>query len=327
MVYSVVMPVYNKAPHLEKAVASVLAQAHLRELIVVDDGSTDGSGDILDRLAENNTRLCIIHQKNGGVSAARNEGIKRVTGEYLCFVDGDDTLDKDFFEKAFKETYRYKPDIAFFSYEKIYADKESQAVPSPIEGVVDTTEALSVLHAYQEKTGYFGCVTNKILKADIAKQCRFDPSIKLAEDLDFWVQVMQIAQKCCFSQVFSFSYYQEQSCSSCFAKVDYLSQLKLRLRYRNLLLKYAPHIDLVSLNSTISHYVYFAAADACTEGIKSGKRAVLDTFKCGLAPKELYIKKLPFFHKICLFFIKHGLITIGVAAIRTKQKLKGQTNA
>ncbi len=88
---SVIMPVYNSKEHLSSAIESVLAQTHKNfELILVDDGSTDGCADICDDYAERDHRVRVIHKSNGGISSARNEGIKAARGEYLAFCDNDD---------------------------------------------------------------------------------------------------------------------------------------------------------------------------------------------------------------------------------------------
>lgn len=85
------MPVYNHAQYVEEAVRSVIAQTRSDwELIAIDDGSTDGSGEILDRLAAGDGRVVVIHQANAGPSVARNAGIARARGEFLAFLDSDD---------------------------------------------------------------------------------------------------------------------------------------------------------------------------------------------------------------------------------------------
>ena len=93
---SVVIPVYNVAPYLQACVDSLLAQRYTDfEVVLVDDGSTDGSGAICDSLAEKDPRVIAIHQKNGGACAARNRGIDNARGEFLVFVDADDLLTED----------------------------------------------------------------------------------------------------------------------------------------------------------------------------------------------------------------------------------------
>lgn len=88
---SIVVPVYNVVHYLERCVLSVLRQTYKdMEVILVDDGSTDGSGELCDKLALTDTRIHVIHQKNQGLSGARNTGIRNATGEYIAFIDSDD---------------------------------------------------------------------------------------------------------------------------------------------------------------------------------------------------------------------------------------------
>lgn len=90
---SVIIPVYNAAPFLEEAIASVISQSVAdREIILVDDGSTDASPGICDRAAAADPRVCVIHKPNGGLSDARNAGLDTARGEWIAFLDADDAL-------------------------------------------------------------------------------------------------------------------------------------------------------------------------------------------------------------------------------------------
>lgn len=96
---SIIIPVYNVKEYLEKCLYSVCGQTYKNlEIIVVDDGSTDGSGEICDMFAETDSRIKVIHQVNKGQSCARNEGLTIARGEYIGFVDSDDWIDPDMYE-------------------------------------------------------------------------------------------------------------------------------------------------------------------------------------------------------------------------------------
>lgn len=92
---SIVIPVYNVEKYLTECVNSVLKMRSEFEMILVDDGSTDGSGILCDKLAEKDDRIRVIHQENGGLSAARNTGISNSKGEYILFLDSDDFVDAE----------------------------------------------------------------------------------------------------------------------------------------------------------------------------------------------------------------------------------------
>ena len=98
--YTIIVPVYNCLPFLSECVQSILQQSEPDfELLLVDDGSTDGSGALCDSLAQGDSRIRVFHKANGGAASARNYGIDRATGSYLLFVDGDDTIAPDCLSK------------------------------------------------------------------------------------------------------------------------------------------------------------------------------------------------------------------------------------
>lgn len=101
MLISVIVPLYNVEKYLQRCVESIMSQTYkMIEILLVDDGSSDRSGQICDDLALLDKRIRVFHKENGGVSSARNFGIEQASGEYICFVDSDDWLDTDYFEKA-----------------------------------------------------------------------------------------------------------------------------------------------------------------------------------------------------------------------------------
>lgn len=106
---SVIVPVYNVEDFLPKCLNSLLNQTYKDlEIILIDDGSTDNSGKICDEYAERDNRIKVIHQKNQGVSAARNVGLDLSTGDYITFVDSDDWCEKDYFRKVFEEAKKFE---------------------------------------------------------------------------------------------------------------------------------------------------------------------------------------------------------------------------
>ena len=107
---SVIIPVYNGGKYLKRCLDSLVKQSVSDwQAICVDDGSVDDTGKILDGFADKDKRFVVIHKKNAGVSAARNDGIKKATGEYIHFMDADDTIDADYYEQMLK--YVNKADI------------------------------------------------------------------------------------------------------------------------------------------------------------------------------------------------------------------------
>lgn len=122
---SVVVPVYNTAPYLDACIQSLLQQTLCDlQIICVDDGSTDGSGEMLDAYASRDSRVHVIHQENRGQSAARNAGIREAEGEYVYFLDSDDFLEADALERLRKEMAARRLDLLLFS-PVAFADTEA----------------------------------------------------------------------------------------------------------------------------------------------------------------------------------------------------------
>lgn len=121
MLFSIILPVYNVESYLQECVNSILKQTFVDyEIILVDDGSTDGSSELCDRLAEKHGCIRVIHKKNGGLSDARNYGTRAALGEYIVYIDSDDFLIKDNFLEKLAEKAENKSDLIFYKYQKYF---------------------------------------------------------------------------------------------------------------------------------------------------------------------------------------------------------------
>ena len=97
--FSILTPVYNVEKYVETSILSICAQSYPNiEILVVDDGSTDDSGKICDRLAQNDNRIKVFHKENGGQGSARNLALEHAEGEYVCFLDSDDIAKPDYIQ-------------------------------------------------------------------------------------------------------------------------------------------------------------------------------------------------------------------------------------
>lgn len=236
MTVSIVFPVYNKSEHLPTTLPSLLSQTYREfELIAVDDGSTDGSGDFLDRLAKTDSRVKVIHQPNAGVSAARNAALDRASGDYVVFADADDTVCPDWLEVLAKEAETSGADIVvsgFFSTDS--NGKALDTVLPPEEGNITGKEFLGNFYAHQSNHGLPGFGHGKIVRRDLIEKnnIRFTPGLKLAEDLDFFVRLYDKAETVRTVRYAGYNYLQgaENSTGGSSAyRVDYLSQVKIWL--------------------------------------------------------------------------------------------------
>lgn len=123
---SVIVPVYNVELYLKRCLDSIINQTLSDiEIICVNDGSTDNSVNILDEYAQKDDRIKIVSQVNAGLSAARNTGLKYVSGEYISFIDSDDWIDLDFYEKMYQSAVETNSDIAVCGIKRVYNGKES----------------------------------------------------------------------------------------------------------------------------------------------------------------------------------------------------------
>ena len=121
MKISVIVPVYNCEKYLPSCLDSILNQTYTSlQIILVDDGSPDKSGIICDQYAAKDSRIQVIHQKNQGVSAARNAGLACADGDAVGFVDSDDTIDADMYETLTSLMLAHKADVAVCGYKKVY---------------------------------------------------------------------------------------------------------------------------------------------------------------------------------------------------------------
>lgn len=236
MTPTIILPVYNKIKYLPTTLPSLLSQTYRDfELIAVDDGSTDGSGDFLDRLAKTDSRVKVIRQPNAGVSAARNAALDRASGDYVVFADADDTVCPDWLEVLAKEAETSGADIVvsgFFSTDS--NGKALDTVLPPEEGNITGKEFLGNFYAHQSNHGLPGFGHGKIVRRDLIEKnnIRFTPGLKLAEDLDFFVRLYDKAETVRTVRYAGYNYLQgaENSTGGSSAYwVDYLSQVKIWL--------------------------------------------------------------------------------------------------
>lgn len=182
---SIIVPSYDCINSLKTCITSVLQQSHSNfEVILVDDGSSDGSGELCDRLAAEDERIQLIHKPNGGVSSARNAGIDVATGEYIAFCDSDDYLEPDYFASLL-QTAESNPDCGHIwcCFQTVTGYQKENAVPnySAAEDIQRyTLQDYMTLHEMWLDAG----PCNKLYRSDIIKSSgvRFPEDLSLGED-------------------------------------------------------------------------------------------------------------------------------------------------
>lgn len=192
---SVIVPVYNTSKYLDRCISSILSQSFQNiELILVDDGSTDGSGALCDEWKKQDLRVRVIHQANSGVSAARNAGIRAAEGEYLAFVDSDDAVGAEWLETVMQKIGNKKCDIISFGLFQIVGGKVIRTQVMEDFYAPDRKSLLPRLAVYYERL--FGSCCMKIYRTNFVRKNKlyFDESLQINEDAFFDYAALPLAE-------------------------------------------------------------------------------------------------------------------------------------
>lgn len=188
---TVIIPIYNKEKYLVRLESCLQRQTYKDfEVIFVDDCSTDGSSELLDKLAEDNDSYVVVHKANGGVSSARNEGIRRARGEWLTFIDADDTVTDDYLETLLNYASD-QVDLVIGGQARV---DENDRLVDPLfpedQGFIHVSEAITWL--FKPKYFWGGSVWGKLYRREIVVTNRlfFDESKRYGEDILFSLQYL-----------------------------------------------------------------------------------------------------------------------------------------
>lgn len=203
---SIIVPVYKVEQYLERCVNSLTNQTYKNiEIILVDDGSPDQCPQMCDGYAGEDSRIKVIHKKNGGLSDARNAGLDAATGEYIAFVDSDDWVEPDFIEQLYVNAKKEDADISIIGCTLVWDDGRRKPVSND-KGyyVFDNEKAIREMLAQRK----FGCmVCQKMYRKQIFDTVRF-PVGKLYEDVAVSMPTFLKARKVVFSGNYGYNYYQ-----------------------------------------------------------------------------------------------------------------------
>ena len=203
---SVIIPVYNVEKYLRKCLDSVLGQTlEDIEVIAVDDGSKDSSGAILDEYAKKDARLIVIHQKNGGVSSARNTALDITKGEFVGFVDADDWVDDNFYETLYNTAQEKQADVVKGN---LYLAHEDGSLK-----VDDLNKKISVNQKQHIATNFTYAFCTAIYKNSVIKENKiYYKNASRAEDVEWLFRVLCKTQK--YAQCDDVYYYYNQNDNS-----------------------------------------------------------------------------------------------------------------
>lgn len=260
---SVVIPVFNKEKYLQNIFDCLLRQTFEDfECIIVDDGSTDGSGNLCDKLASSDNRFRVFHILNGGVSHARNLALNKAKGEYITFIDADDRIPENYLECLYKTITESKADMVICSVTKVWESGKQEKVELLPNGVYEKKDLLPGFAEYQKKTGMYGYCCGKIFSKQLTTEKQFDENICLAEDFDFLLKLYPEINSIGFTDATTYFYLQNAENSSSViddSAIDYRAQLSVNLRYKHFLENENAYTsanrEIVS--QILSNYVYF----------------------------------------------------------------------
>ena len=238
---SIIIPVYNSADVLKRCINSALSQCYPSlEIIFIDDGSTDHSGEILDDISQKNSNVIVLHADNHGVSHARNLGLDKAHGKWIMFLDADDTLCDNAVQKAVDYAEKFQCDTVCFNAYRITTTKTSEMKDIYPDGyIVDSpkkNELLNALYDYPSENyfgEYFRACWGKLLSSEIIQKngIRFPEDLKIGEDAVFLSDYFFYSRKVLFCNYFIYNYYLTLSSATGCYKNNLISMQKTEFSY------------------------------------------------------------------------------------------------
>lgn len=271
---SVIVPIYNVAKYLEKCISSIIGQTYDKlQIILVDDGSTDKSAQICDQYAEKDSRITVIHKKNEGLVRARKSGLAAATGEYICYVDGDDWIEADMIENLHMNMAKHEVELVASNH---YCDMAgyAQRVSCKLEAGVYKTKDIIPTMLYAEEFYQFGIsqfIWAKLFRKDILWdiQMLVDDEINCGEDVAVTYPYILQTQNVYISDLTGYHYIQRAgSMVNCYDEdelfrnkrlIGYLRKTFAQSLYSQCLEK---QLNQYAKNLLLTRYIaYFDSAD------------------------------------------------------------------
>lgn len=260
---SIIVPVYNAERSIRRCLDTILAQTYLNfELILVNDGTPDSSGEICDDYASTDSRIKVIHKENGGVSSARNMGLDVVKGEWIAFVDSDDWVRDRWLAEYVAEIE--KNSDAGLIYQGVVRVKNGV---EEVDNIPDNRTFIGkdLIFAYLDlggKLDLFGLTCSKIYRADICNQnnFRFDSSLSFGEDFEFTLRFLQKIDKVSVIKAFNYVYIvdSDSSLSREYHSYDDLIYLADKIDLQLHLLSRKTDRTIAEMFNPVTHYRFRA---------------------------------------------------------------------
>lgn len=279
---SVVVPVYNVKLYIKKCIESLLNQTFTElEIIIVDDGSTDESGKICDGFTNIDKRVKVYHKQNGGLSDARNYGLRRISGDWVTFIDSDDFVCDNYIEELYNLAIKSKADISICEPVHVFHGEHPKFKKGKIKKEYDSVSAIKTLW-YQ--TSFLPSAWGKLYKSNIFKNIEFKKGI-IFEDIDIMHIIFAHAKKIVYTNGRYYAYvHRENSITTQHFTEKDLYILNICEEIREFALDYNPDLIRASkaysivgnmrvfLNAPVGYEDYIEKAE---KYIKTNGRAVL----------------------------------------------------
>lgn len=298
---SIIVPIYNVEKYLEQCIESIINQEYKNlEIILVDDGSSDKCSNIIDNYAQKDDRIKAFHKENGGLSDARNYGLDRATGNYICFVDSDDFVEKDFISSMYNNIKKYKVDIvACNSYEFYNKNKIKVSNYLNIEKLYNKIEASKYLYII----GYYNVgVWNKMYEKKIWEQVRF-PVGKKSEDVFVMPKVIDNSNGLYYSSIPKYYYRQREGSITNSNNINYdaieASEKAIRFYKKNNMDEVIPCVTQYLIFAYIGIYNNLLCRKKDQKKMKDIRRKALEK------KKEITYTEISKSRKIQLFLFLH----------------------
>ncbi len=241
---SVIIPVYNVEDYIRQCIESVLNQTYNDlQIILVDDGSTDGSGKICDEYAKKDKRIVIVHKNNQGLGCARNTGLEIAKGNYVFFLDSDDYIPKNAIKNLYEIIKKNSIDLICFDLQSTFDRNEKECVqPEKIEKIVDTKELLS---AYL-KSEISSTICSRFYDIKLWDKIRFE-SVRLHEDAFIDHLILSQSKRALITNQKYYFYYQRKDSliHSKFSNLNFLS-IECGKRYVDFCREKFPDLELLA---------------------------------------------------------------------------------
>mgnify|MGYP001852550308 CR=1 FL=1 len=275
---TIIIPIYQVQKYIEKCLNSVLEQTYKNiEIILVDDGSTDKCPEICEEYARKDNRIKVIHKKNGGLSDARNAGMKIATGKYIGFVDSDDYIEKDMYEILYNNLIKTNSDISICNLKNVKENETIEKLENNNENIIEYSKQEALKLLIENKIRSYAW--NKLYKKEILDNIQFPVGRKM-EDLAVMHKIFEKANKIVYTNKVEYYYLQRED--SILGNIDLKLTKDLLYfvteRYKYMMKKYPELKDVLNTDRVKYILIYHKNICLLNDVITYNEKEFLDEY-------------------------------------------------